>query len=143
MPRKDKTFSNKDVLRIYNYYLTSSEAEKVREEICGEIVDDVEHWPEAICFPLFELLDMVDRLIRITKMLYPMYSLVLNFIHALDEVIAVVKWIPVFGEIVARDLTALQEMVDKFDEATGEKIELLDRYFSTVYEYFQYKCYRR
>lgn len=143
MPRKDKTFSEKDLLRIYNYYLTSSEAEIVRKEICEEEVDELVNWPSIICYPLFEVLDMVERVILIATTIWPMVSLALSLLKKLEELSGMLEWVPVFGEILKKDVDALNEKVKEFDVSTIKKLNALQEYFKLIRNYFRWKCYKR
>lgn len=143
MPKLDRTFSEKDLLRIYNYYLTDSEAEKAREEICDEEFDDKENWPEVICFPLFELLDMVKLAIAVATAIWPMVQLALNLLKKLDELSSMLEWVPVFGELLKRDVDALNKKAEEFDANTLKKLNALQEYFTIIYKYFLWKCFKR
>lgn len=143
MPRFDRTFSEKDLLRIYNYYLTDSEAEKARTEICDEKFDELENWPEVVCFPLFELLDMVELVIKVATAIWPMVQLSLNLLVKLEELAEMLEWIPVFGELLKRDVDALKNKAEEFDASVIKKLNALQEFFEEVNKYFLWKCYKR
>jgi hypothetical protein len=146
MPKKDRTFSNKDVIRLYDHYLTVSERRKAREYICGEDtgeIEEIEQWPPEVCYPLYEILDMVQFAISITRDIWSMSQLAVNLTASMKKISTTLEWFPVFGEIIRDDLAALEQAMSAWDKATLSRLEALQAYFAKVETYVTSKCHPR
>ena len=115
MPRLDRTFSHKDIIRIYDYYLTADE----------------------------RVLDMVQLVITIAVAIWPMVQLSLNVVKKLEELSHLFGWIPLFGDILKKDVDRLNKKVDELEPATKMRLDALQEYFNLVHRYFSQKCYPR
>ncbi len=143
MPRLDRTFSHKDIIRIYDYYLTADERVMAKKHICEEVIEEDVGWPLIICVPLFEVLDMVQLVITIAVAIWPMVQLSLNVVKKLEELSHLFGWIPLFGDILKKDVDRLNKKVDELEPATKMRLDALQEYFNLVHRYFSQKCYPR
>lgn len=146
MPRKDKTFSSRDVIRIFDLNLTVAEQRIVKAYICDaevEEVEDLEKWPPELCYPMFELLEMVEFAIDVSIDLWDMSRLTVTVTEGLLQLATSLSWLPLFGDILLRDFTALHEKVLRFDASTLKRFERLREYFALVNTYTSEKCYGR
>lgn len=143
MPRRDKTFSEKDVLRIYNYYLTADERLLVRKAIIQEPVEEEGLWPEELCFPLEDILDMVQFSIYITKEIWSLSKISVGFANQLLRLAKVIGWIPIIGSLIEKNIKNISEEIWDFEAANYKRILALEIYWEKVSNYVSWNCHRR
>jgi len=143
MPRKDKTFSEKDIFRLFERHLTSQEQELVLKYFKKELEIETDLWPAPLCYYLGELTELVQFGVRTSIDIWNMSSLMRKIVDYILDVAGAARIIPVIGDIIYEDVQRVHYLINQFHVDTAEKLKYLEEYFATFEEYIAWKCFKR
>lgn len=126
--------------------MTVAERRIVKDYICrdeDEELDEIEKWPPEVCYPLFEILDMIQFAITVGQDIWNMSQFAINLTTHLLEIASKLEWFPIFGEIIKRDIDALNKLLIRVDDRALKRLAALQEYFEKVEKYSLMKCYDR
>ncbi len=140
MPRLDRTFSEKDIFRIYHNNLTESEQKLVVQYFTEELDEELVAWPEPLCYYLGEILQLLAFGISVSISVWDLSRISLGIVEYFLAGIEKGAWIPIFGDIWIRDIERLRSLLVQFDARTMQRLKLLDRHLVVLREYVEHRC---
>ncbi len=143
MPRRDRTYSDKDVLRIYDYYLTEEERLVVRKAILQEPVDEDLLWPTEVCFLLDEVLEFGIYAISLSLKIWETSKITGGFADQLVILGETLGWIPGVGSRIEELTRFAGERLWDFDQKNYKRLTTIEEYFNKLEGYVNWKCHQR
>ncbi len=140
MPRKDKTFSDRDLIRIYEDNLTSKEQQKVRDYILLDSLAGQEEWSEDICESFFELLGYWDLSMRYDIRVIHHAGDFRRVTMSLLKMAEQYEWIPFLGEELVSEMKTLNEWAEKTELASRRLAEEYEQVYEMILAYVQNRC---
>ena len=147
MPRKDKTFSSNDVIRIYSYNLTDDEIYKVRLffqiELDREQFIEEELWPLEICEDLSAVFELIEVFLDIVVEISEIAQGAKHVLEQIYKLAEKYNWIPFFSTALLEEIEYLIDLINKLDPSKMLLLHDLADYFFQVRGYVMWKCYKK
>ena len=143
MPRLDKTFSENDIFRIYQRYLTPKEQKEVLKYFANELKKEIDEWPESLCYYLGEIIELLAVAIQLSIQIWDVSKLMRKIVDQILDSARLLSIIPIIGPILLQDIQRVHYVINQFHVNTEKRLKYLQEYLEMLSEYITWKCFHR
>lgn len=123
MPRKDRTFSDRDLIRVFTRHLTALEQGRVRSYFAGDVRpdgDDDDAEARGLCGLLSKSLSDVIAIVGLlVDVVLLLRSRVTGLTRLAHKILTALASVPLIGKTFAPLLAAIQRVNDTLDGLRG------------------------